>query len=382
LELRKRMYFLNGDRLYIKPENNNDLLDAQLQNCLEQLKQINSGKIVFKLNFFVDASSDEAYQMLHLKVKQLVSTRFSTPVITGIIAQPPLTCKVVVEAFYYDASRWATRWMTGENGGAMLFKRDQAEILIGNVQVRSKNSCRKNAESAFASFNQLLHHFGFPVSSVVRQWNYLENILGLEGDKQRYQEFNNVRSDFYNDHFSKTGYPAATGIGMNRGGIIIEFVAVRPGGAKTFPLDNPGQVAAHSYSENVLIGEKSSIKTTPKFERARYLELFGKKLIFISGTASIRGEKTLEVGSPAGQTKVTIENIRRLYSPEVLSGLKDNKLHTKYGHARVYVKNREDFAEIKTMFESFFGNLPVVYILADICRDNLLVEIEGKVILE
>jgi uncharacterized protein YcgL (UPF0745 family) len=54
----------------------------------------------------------------------------------------------------------------------------------------------------------------------------------------------------------------------------------------------------------------------------------------------------------------------------------------RYGHARVYVKNREDFHTIKRAFKSFYGNLPVVYIIADICRKDLLVEIEGKVILK
>ncbi len=54
----------------------------------------------------------------------------------------------------------------------------------------------------------------------------------------------------------------------------------------------------------------------------------------------------------------------------------------KYGHARVYVKRRKDFPIIKKTFKTHFGNLPVVYIIADICRENLLVEIEGKVVLE
>jgi hypothetical protein len=37
---------------------------------------------------------------------------------------------------------------------------------------------------------------------------------------------------------------------------------------------------------------------------------------------------------------------------------------------------------IKKTFKSYYGNLPVVYIIADICREDLLVEIEGKVILK
>jgi enamine deaminase RidA (YjgF/YER057c/UK114 family) len=169
---------------------------------------------------------------------------------------------------------------------------------------------------------------------------------------------------------------------MNRGGVIIEFVAVKSDVVKTVPVDNPGQIAAHHYSKNVLIGNNSVVKNTPKFERARYLELFDKKLIFISGTASILGEQTVGTGNPEEQTRITIQNIQRLYSEEVLEKISKERPEPKYGHARVYIKNRRDFPVIKKTFKTHFGNLPVVYILADICRENLLVEIEGKVVLE
>lgn len=376
------MYFLSGDRIYIKPSDGAASAEHQLEDCLRQLEQINGKKRVFKLNFFVDTSSDEGYRSLRKKIEALVSGRFLPPLVTGIIAQPPLTCKVLVEAFYYDERLWNARLISVENGSALLFKRETSEVLVGQVQEGSAVRCRENAGAAFASFGKLLQIAAFQVNSVVRQWNYLENILGVENEQQRYQEFNNVRASFYGDSFSKTGYPAATGIGMNRGGIIIEFVAVRSADVHTVPVDNPRQIPAHDYSEGVLKGEGYAEKSTPKFERARYLELFGKKLVFISGTASIRGEKTVGVGDPGKQTEITIENIQRLYSPELLSQISKNNLRPRYGHARVYVKNRSDYKIIKKAFERYYGRLPVVYILADICRDDLLVEIEGKVLLD
>lgn len=374
------MYFLNGDRIYIKPDGDCKTQDEQLKSCLGKLKQINSGRKVFKINFFVDTSSDESYNNLRDKIKQLISSRYSTPVITSVIAQPPLTCKVIAEVFYYDPSVWVSEMIEMEHGAAMLFKRDSTEILVGTVQDNLSKNCRENAENAFGAFGKLLDNFGFPVQSIIRQWNYLEDILGFDGNEQRYQEFNNVRSNFYAEYFKQTGFPAATGIGMNRGGVMIEFVALHSDEARTTALDNPGQIAAHGYSEEVLVGGKACPKTTPKFERARFLELFDKKLIFISGTASIRGEKTVGIGDAEKQTVVTIENIQRLYSPDVLARLPENNMQPKYGHARVYVKNRSDFATIKKTFKRFYGNLPVVYIIADICRNDLLVEIEGKVI--
>ena len=376
------MYFLNGDRIYIKSISESGTLDDQLQSCLQQLKQINSGKKVFKLNFFVDTDSDKTYHDLQRKVKTHVSVMFSEEIVQSLIAQPPLTCKIIVEAFFYDTSLWQANFISKGDNAAILFRRDKTEILIGNVQANLKKGCKKNAEYSFSNLKSLFNSVQFPVNSIVRQWNYLEDILGFDDEDQHYQEFNNVRSEFYGENFKETGYPAATGIGMNRGGLIIEFVAVKSKESITFPVDNPGQIAAHSYSKNVLVGDECIIKTTPKFERARYQGMFGKRLIFISGTASIVGEKTVGIGNPAEQTEVTINNIRRLYSKEILETISESTLNPKYGHARVYIKHRKDFSAIKKVFKTHFGNLDVVYILADICRTSLLVEIEGKVVLE
>jgi hypothetical protein len=376
------MYFLNGDRIYIKPEKACATLDEQFKDCLQQLTKINSGKRIFKLNFFVDSDSDEAYNKLKSSIRAEVKAQFAEKIIQNYIAQPPLTCKIVVEAFFYDPNLWEQKVISTEGGEAALFSRDYTEVLIGNVQSHKFSGCKNNSEKAFGELIEIFDTAFFPLNTIVRKWNYLEDILGFDGEKQRYQEFNDVRSGVYGTAFEEKGYPAATGIGMNRGGVILEFVAVKSNEAKTIAVDNPDQIAAHDYSKKVLVGDECQLKTTPKFERARYLESFGKKLIFISGTASILGEKTVGIGDAAKQTEVTIDNIRRLYSEDILEKLSEEKLVSKYGHARVYVRNRKDFAAIKKTFKAELANLPVVYIIADICRDDLLVEIEGKVILE
>ena len=376
------MYFLNGNRIYIKPENNSGTLDEQLQNCLVQLKKINSGKKIFKLNFFVDALSGNVYNDIQQKIRLQITNTISGEIVHSLIAQPPLTCKIIIEAFYYDPAFWSAKYIKIGNDVAVLFSQQNTEILVGNIQSNERLGCKTDSENAFNTLNKLFQKLSFPINSIVRQWNYLEDIVGFEGEDQKYQEFNNVRSDFYKNSFEKDGYPAATGIGMNRGGLIIEFVAVKSAELKTMPVDNPEQISAHSYSENVLVGEECMIKTTPKFERARFLELFNNKLIFISGTASIKGEKTIGVGDPIEQTKITISNIQQLYSDKILQNISNEKLQSRFGHARVYVKYRKDYSAIKKVFESHYGDQPVVYIIADICRDDLLVEIEGKVILE
>jgi hypothetical protein len=376
------MYFLNGDRIYIKPVKVCGTFSEELQNCLIQLNKINSGKKIFKLNFFIEANTKEDYicfqQIIHREIYNL----FSDEILLSVLAQPPISGKLIVEACFYDPQFWNTILVSKGENGAVLFQQQDSRILIGNVQSYESESCRVDSENAFSRLTEIFSSVNFEINSVVRQWNYIEDILGFDGSDQRYQEFNNVRSVVYGDAFKENGYPAATGIGMNRGGIIIEFIAVNSASLITSPIDNPRQLAAHSYSNKVLVGDECVFKSTPKFERARYLELFGKKIIFISGTASIRGEKTVGVGDPAEQTEITINNIKQLYSTEILEKISVEKLNPKYGHARVYVKVRKDFAVIKKTFRNHFGNLPVVYIIADICRNDLLVEIEGKVILE
>ena len=376
------MYFLNGDRIYIKPVKVCGTFEEELRNCVLQLENINSGKKIFKLNFFIDANSKEEYIQFQQIIHREVNTFFSDEILLSVLAQPPLTGKLIVEACFYDTQFWETTFISKGENGAVLFRQNESQILIGNVQSYESDSCRLNSEKAFSRLTEIFDSLDFEINSIVRQWNYIENILGFDGNEQRYQEFNNVRSVIYGDSFKVKGYPAATGIGMNQGGTIIEFIAIRSDRLITSAIDNPEQVSAHLYSKKVLIGDECELKTTPKFERARFIELFGKKIIFISGTASIRGEQTVGIDNPSEQTEVTINNIRQLYSKEVLDKISIEKMVPKYGHARIYVKDRKDFAAIKKTFRTHFGNLPVVYIVADICRPDLLVEIEGKVILE
>ncbi|MBK6285141.1 MAG: hypothetical protein IPF54_23070 [Draconibacterium sp.] len=376
------MYFLNGDRIYINPENSCKTLDEQLNNCLLQITKINSGKKIFKLNFFVDSDSKDSYLHFQQKIQSEVENIFHDKILLSVIAQPPLTCKILAEACFYDPAVWEATSVLISNGGAVLFQNEKSKVLIGSVQSFSNPNCKDNSIQVFDDLLHILNSVEFSLNSVVRQWNYIEDILGFDGKEQHYQEFNNARSTVYGNLFDQPGFPAATGIGMNRGGVIIEFIAVQSNELISLAINNPSQIAAHTYSSNVLAGEECLLKTTPKFERARYLELFGKKLIFISGTASIIGERTVGVGNPAEQTEITINNIKQLYSKEILNKLSGESLNPKYGHARVYIKNPKDFPTIKRTFKSHFGKLPVVYIIADICRNDLLVEIEGKVILE
>ncbi len=44
---------------------------------------------------------------------------------------------------------------------------------------------------------------------------------------------------------------------------------------------------------------------------------------------------------------------------------------------RVYVKNSSDYSKVKTACEKYISDVQAIYLKADICRPELLVEVEG-----
>ena len=245
-------------------------------------------------------------------------------------------------------------------------------------------SVRTQSSEVFGRLENILTANGFAANDIVRQWNYIGNIVGFRAGKQNYQEFNDARSLFYGGVKWHNGYPAATGIGVWGEGIIIGAIAFKSADKLSkaiYPIDNPLQVAAHIYSKSVLIDDAAeAMKSTPKFERAKIIKTQRGVCCFVSGTAAIRGEQSVDSTSAKEQTIKTIENIDYLISKENLIRYGCEPYNLQYTQLQVFIKNKEDYNEVKAVVESVFPGLQVVYSVADVCRSELLVEIEGILI--
>lgn len=240
------------------------------------------------------------------------------------------------------------------------------------------NKVRLQSQEVFTKFDSLLAAYGFEVNDIVRQWNYIGNIVSYKDGKQNYQEFNDARSAYYAKGEWCNGYPAATGIGSTDGIIVGGVAFKRADGTGVHPIDNPLQVAAHIYSKNVLIDDDAdAVKSTPKFERAKLIESASGVCCFVSGTAAIRGEESVDPSSAKQQTVKTIENIEYLVSKEnlVRFGCMPYELKTAFLH--IFIKHAEDYDEVRTVVETAYPQVPAIYSVADVCRKELLVEIEG-----
>ena len=242
---------------------------------------------------------------------------------------------------------------------------------------------------AFGSMKRVLKCEGMDFSHIIRQWNFIEKFLkissGQDGAQQNYQIFNDFRSVFYGEAEFSKGYPASTGIGMFSGGVVLECIALKPApGIFIAPLSNPLQKDAHAYSQDVLIGDSGQgfeKKAPPLFERAKIVIQGSSGIIFVSGTAAVRGQNTISEEDIQSQTVSTIENIDTLISAENLLsiGVDIGLSSPRLSQLRAYVKRDRDLPLVKKICRDHYGDIPSQYVISDICREALLVEIEGAV---
>lgn len=339
---------------------------------------------VLRVAFFGAPKNNDEY-LRHLElIKREVSGRFGkkSPVVS-YVAQRPLSGGNIAEVTYLDQK--SVRLTYGDN--YIVADSDAGKELFTGAFLGKdiRDDFYTQSQEIFAAVEKVLDEYGVPVNGICRQWNYIEEITGFNGARQHYQEFNDARSEFYNKADWSGGYPAATGIGAQKGGVVVELNAIAPTGRVEVvnrALDNKLQVSAHRYSQQVLIGEEKKNldhKTTPKFERARLVGMDGSYTVYVSGTAAIRGEESLMGVGVEEQTRITMENIEYLLSEECtqMSGYKPE-----IELLRVYIKYPEDVEAVKNYMDKNYPEPKKMYLHADVCRDELLVEIEGVAMLK
>lgn len=349
--------------------------EAALRNLLSRASPFRCVRLVF----FFDINSEEEFSRINAIMLDLAQAYFeSTPPAITLVAQAPLNGDAACEVTSLEDDKFSISPLRG-NKGVVVTGEDYCEIIAGGISSgHLKADAMKQSEDAFSMMGNILCEANAKKESIVRQWNYIENITGVGACGQNYQIFNDLRSEFYDGgSWNANGYPSATGIGAASGGIIVDFNAVVESKVDIFPIDNPLQIAAHSYSE-VVLAEGSELKSTPKFERGKAVSDDFGMIFYLSGTAAIRGERSSLTDDARCQTIMTIENIQSLISVEnqIKYHLK-HPLKVNFCMLRVYIKRREDYTVIRKVVEEKFGELPVLYLFADICREELLVEIEG-----
>lgn len=370
--------------------------DTQWDNCLNQLSNSFHNKNVglIRINIFVYSKNQADYLKQHHLIDKTIKDVFkdSCPPFGVVMQAPEDPYAVICEIGYVDNSVANVKYGMFKNRPYCIVdaKNYKEYWTIGAQSVHPDYKILASSEAAFNYLFELYQHLGLSFNNIVRQWNYVGEILSVENEngrkRQHYQMFNETRSVSYGKYRSRQDFPSATGIGMKYLGVCIDSFAVSGSEKlKIFPISNPVQNESYDYEQNVLIGApKPSLNQNqaPQFERAKLICLKKAARLLISGTASIIGQETIGLNNVEKQTEVTIENIKQLSSPENLrKHYPEIKLIPDvYSYVRVYVKYKEDIATVRNICKKEFGNAPATYVVADICRDNLLVEIETELV--
>ena len=339
--------------------------------CHDILSHAGVGNII-KIAFFHSPCSDNEYLHNNTVLRNVVKERFpqSTPLVS-YIAQKTASGTLTAEVTILEDKEAKVEY---KGQYILLTKGDCREIISEGILPEDITaSTFAQANSIFGTIAAILKENDFTANNIYRQWNYIQGITVLNDGSQNYQEFNDARSIFYSGCDWSNGYPAATGIGTSAGGVMIEFYAIKGEEVLNQPIDNPMQIAAHSYSQKVLDGKVISElneRTTPKFERARILGT----TLYVSGTAAIKGEESNRSDSTIEQAMWTMEIMDNLISKENIPTGNNGSL---YDILRLYVKREEEIPAVRAYMEEHYPTVPKHYLVADICRPELLIEIEG-----
>ncbi len=198
-----------------------------------------------------------------------------------------------------------------------------------------------------------------------RIWNYLDDINAGDGDAERYRVFCSGRSEGL-QALKQERFPAATAIGRRDGSgrLQVYWLAGREPG---IALENPRQTSAYHYP-------RQYGPTPPAFSRAM---LVAPDLLMISGTASIVGHASRHAGSVQRQMSEIFSNLDSLLAR---ARAQAPKLPARFGgHTliKAYLRDREHLAFVEQQLrERLPKDTPFLVLLGDVCRSDLLIELD------
>lgn len=228
------------------------------------------------------------------------------------------------------------------------------ELFFGSLTLEENGSLESLTRGAYDRMIADVRAAGYPY--FVRMWNHVGGINDFDEGTERYQLFCAGR----HDAFVAAGYqhgadlPAASAVGSRGRGLVVYYLASREAGVQ---VENPRQVSAYDYPRQY--GPKS-----PSFSRLTVW----RDTIFVSGTSSVIGHASVHEGDVLGQLEETLRNMSIVLA-------RTGKSLGDVVSAKTYLRRADDYELVAPRLAEV---LPVnLYLEADICRRDLLIEIEA-----
>jgi chorismate lyase/3-hydroxybenzoate synthase len=252
---------------------------------------------------------------------------------------------------------------TGRSGN-IRFSR-HGEFMFGSIELLEEEhgGLQEAAEAAYRKLVEFQRRQ--PQRHLLRIWNHLHAINEGDGDLERYRQFCIGRSRGLGD-MKREQLPAGTAVGRrDRAGMLqVCWMAGRQPGR---PVGNPRQIHAYEYP-------RKYGPAPPSFARAMLLP---NGELIVSGTASIVGHESLHGGDLEAQIDETLTNLRELCRAGDRMMEKVPRVDRDDASVAVKVYLRcSDAVPADRILSGFKGTKNLLMLEADICRKELLVEIE------
>lgn len=196
---------------------------------------------------------------------------------------------------------------------------------------------------------------------VLRVWNYQAAINQGHGDAERYKLFCAGRAQGMGEFFADV-FPAASALGHHGPQHLLQVYLLACEQAGT-PVENPRQVSAWRYP-------RQYGPAAPRFARATIMP--AHDALAISGTAAVVGHSSAHHDDLLAQAEEILVNLDALLaSTHMPAGFNARS------PLKVYVRHAEDAAAVQALLQQRLPGVPLLLLQADVCRHELLVEIDG-----
>lgn len=350
--------------------------NLQLEWCLERLSALIDNKAILMINVFFDKDS-----LIEEEVIFRVNAISKNIPINYIPQVPETSISMELTSLTDNSQKGEISYCEKNNYRVSIVElRGFKEYYFSSKEYVLDCSLDANISNKFDDLTLALAGFDLDYSDIYRQWNYIGNInksFFVDGKEvDNYNLFCGVRKRVYESlNMNEGNYPVATGIGVASDNYfsltafaINEISSQNVENLKISTQDDP-----YKYSGGVIKGPHQ-----PLFQRGKIITFApDRNYTFISGTSSIRGEQSYRDESNViySQTKITIESIYDLLKT------KSNRIISlrNMSYIRIYYTGREhyDLEIIKTFLSPIINDIPHIYLKADVCRKDLMIEIEA-----
>lgn len=259
----------------------------------------------------------------------------------------------------------------------------QVEVIAGSrfslVTVRAVDAHRQDAAGFERITLEAYRAAAFALKKLstphaLRFWNFIPHIrTAAPSGLDRYMVFNAGRFAALTEWFggkrpSSAHVATASGVGHAGSDLVIHVLAGRTAGRQ---VENPRQIPSFDYSRRYG-------PVPPCFARATWVDE-GVKLL-IGGTSSVCGEASVHPNDAAGQTRETLTNLSHLLAAAGVGLANGPGDSCALRDLRVYVVRMSDRPMIDASVREALGAdamAGIEFVQADLCRPELLVEIEG-----